>query len=706
MTTEQREFIEIAPALIQPNPWQPRSKTKAEDVKSLAASIKIDGLLQAPLVRRVQAATPGKTIYEIAFGHMRIAAWQQNTADPVPVLVQELTDEQMAIFALTENLHRKDITPLDAARAYKRALEIDGLTQETLADRVSMARSTIANSIRVLDLPKTVLAYVDDGRMAVHAAREFLVFHIKGHSHAKEIDFAISRCVTAREFTTPVVRRAIREAVLENEKDWRPLAGPKGDQGDECAQYARLTLREPTFDVEAFKAEHPGLVHAIPRATGKEDSREWTCGAREWSRAQTAATRIANQEAEEKAKAQGKKAQKSGSETTAVPWGTTRALSPKAKLRVVLEEDPVYKAAMAAQNTPISEAEAEQMAIAALVLDTDPIAVASGKKEDKTTDRANGLRIFRNHMVSELKRTGTIQTMLLQGKLIDEVIKHLQLGDYGVTEAQATKIMDKLHEELVTASIKLTEVKTSDTLKDVSALGPRTTLVDVDEEVVFVIGDERHYKGQPAAFDDPDECTTTCIKGAAWQDNYSGSFRLVCTNRACFSTKREKGRDTAAAEMAVEYGKDAALDIASQTALYQKMGPEFSRVIVAILAKQYTKMSNLRHKYQEDFGAYVPEILKRAAKASGVDLEAVEKGHLGLDLERVTKAMESLGETAQRSVASSLLTYAARFCGVGQFVRDTLEVSDARIQDVADELKHTLPNDLADTIREGAVEIK
>ena len=153
---------------IQPNPRQPRKDFDADALAELAASIRSLGLLQPLLVR----ARPGG--YELIAGERRHRAAQQAGLTEIPVIAVETDDRGSLERALVENIHREDLNPIEEASAYKQLLEEGGLTQEELASRVGRNRVTIANSLRLLELPADLQRLVVEGRLTGGHARALL----------------------------------------------------------------------------------------------------------------------------------------------------------------------------------------------------------------------------------------------------------------------------------------------------------------------------------------------------------------------------------------------------------------------------------------------------------------------------------------------------------------------------------------------------
>lgn len=162
--------------LIEDNPFQPRHSYSTKAIEDLAASIKVNGLLQIPPARR----RDGKV--ELGFGHMRKRAFIKLAKDDpqfeqMPVEIRQLSDEQMALFALEENIKRSDITPIEIARAVDKYMaSFADKTENDLAELLNMTQGNISNMRRVLRLPAAVLEKIEEGRINFTMGRELLVF--------------------------------------------------------------------------------------------------------------------------------------------------------------------------------------------------------------------------------------------------------------------------------------------------------------------------------------------------------------------------------------------------------------------------------------------------------------------------------------------------------------------------------------------------
>ena len=155
---------------IEPDPDQPRKNFDEDAMAALAESIGENGLLQ-PIAVRAKKTGPG---YVIIAGERRWRAARMAGLDEVPVLIKDVTDEQAAALALIENLQREDLDPIEVAEGCKKLIERYGLTQEEAAKRLGKSRSALANSLRLLNLPETVLELLKSGFLTTGHAKVVL----------------------------------------------------------------------------------------------------------------------------------------------------------------------------------------------------------------------------------------------------------------------------------------------------------------------------------------------------------------------------------------------------------------------------------------------------------------------------------------------------------------------------------------------------
>lgn len=153
---------------IKPNKGQPRKTFRAEELAELADSIKQNGILQPLLVRKKSSG------YEIVAGERRYQAAKAAGLTEVPVVIREISDDDVFKLALIENLQRSDLSPLEEAQGYRQLIKEKGLTQEELAKILSKSRSAITNTLRLLDLPREVQELVEEGKLTAGHARAIL----------------------------------------------------------------------------------------------------------------------------------------------------------------------------------------------------------------------------------------------------------------------------------------------------------------------------------------------------------------------------------------------------------------------------------------------------------------------------------------------------------------------------------------------------
>ena len=151
------------------NQQQPRNHFEKEKLQELAESIKVHGILNPIVARKLDAGG-----FEIIAGERRWRAAQLAGLKQVPVILREVPNQDSLELALIENIQRQDLNAVDEARAYKRLIEEYGLTQEETALRVGKERSTVANSIRLLVLPPEVLQMIVEGKLTVGHAKVLL----------------------------------------------------------------------------------------------------------------------------------------------------------------------------------------------------------------------------------------------------------------------------------------------------------------------------------------------------------------------------------------------------------------------------------------------------------------------------------------------------------------------------------------------------
>jgi ParB family chromosome partitioning protein len=161
-------LLEVPVNSVAPNPRQPRTVFEDESLDALALSIQEVGILQPIVVRRTG------TGFELIAGERRLRAAKRAGLATIPAVIRESDDTESLREALIENIHREDLNPIELAEAFRELLEELGLKQETLAERLGMSRSHIANTIRLLALPAECQQQLAEGRMQAGHGRALL----------------------------------------------------------------------------------------------------------------------------------------------------------------------------------------------------------------------------------------------------------------------------------------------------------------------------------------------------------------------------------------------------------------------------------------------------------------------------------------------------------------------------------------------------
>ncbi len=154
---------------IKRNAKQPRQHFDQESLVELSASIREKGLLQPILVRKV-----GEDSYQIVAGERRWRASQLAGVHEVPVVIKELSDQEVLEIAIIENVQRQDLNPVEEAKGYHNLINGFGHTQEDVSKVVGKSRSHVANLLRLLTLPKAVIKFIDEGKLTMGHARALI----------------------------------------------------------------------------------------------------------------------------------------------------------------------------------------------------------------------------------------------------------------------------------------------------------------------------------------------------------------------------------------------------------------------------------------------------------------------------------------------------------------------------------------------------
>ena len=154
--------------LLDPSPYQPRTRFAESALEELAQSIRSSGIIQPLVVRKIGGR------YQLIAGERRWRAAQRAQLLRVPVVLREVGDEQALELTLVENIQREDLNPIEQARAFQRLIEQFHLTQDEVAARTGKDRATVANSVRLLMLNETFLEWIEEGKITAGHGRALL----------------------------------------------------------------------------------------------------------------------------------------------------------------------------------------------------------------------------------------------------------------------------------------------------------------------------------------------------------------------------------------------------------------------------------------------------------------------------------------------------------------------------------------------------
>lgn len=194
--------LEIPLAELESNPLQPRRHFEQAALEELAATIRAHGVLTPVVVRRAPHG------YQIVAGERRVRAARLAGLTRIPAVIKEASNAQALEMALVENLQREDLNPVEAAEAYRRLTEEFGLTQEEVAERLGRDRSSVANALRLLRLPRRLREDLVAGALSEGHARALLGLE-KAADQLKARDLILKRGLTVRA-TEALVRRLRR----------------------------------------------------------------------------------------------------------------------------------------------------------------------------------------------------------------------------------------------------------------------------------------------------------------------------------------------------------------------------------------------------------------------------------------------------------------------------------------------------------------
>ncbi len=208
-------FISISQII--PNPHQPRHTIQPDELQDLVSSIREHGILQ-PLIVSQDAQSEQ---YTLIAGERRLRAAQLAGLDSVPVILRQVTAQQMLELALIENVQRADLTPLETAEAYHELHETFGLSHEEISVRVGKSRVSVTNTLRLLNLPESVRKALAEGRISEGHARALLGLP------TPQGQVAALQTVIRRELTVRQTEELVRQLCGEKpERTAKPAKSP------------------------------------------------------------------------------------------------------------------------------------------------------------------------------------------------------------------------------------------------------------------------------------------------------------------------------------------------------------------------------------------------------------------------------------------------------------------------------------------------
>jgi ParB family chromosome partitioning protein len=190
---------------IEVNPFQPRTEFDEEAIKQLSESIKQYGLIQPITVRKID-----ENHYQLISGERRLRAAKLLELETIPAYIREANDQQMLEMALVENIHRKDLDPIEIAISYKRLIEECNITQEELSNKIGKDRTTISNFLRLLKLPEEIQIGLKQNKITVGHARALI------NIDDTETQKMIYKQILLHDFSVREVEDIVRKIKSEN----------------------------------------------------------------------------------------------------------------------------------------------------------------------------------------------------------------------------------------------------------------------------------------------------------------------------------------------------------------------------------------------------------------------------------------------------------------------------------------------------------
>ena len=221
------EEVEISK--VSKSPWQPRSNFDADLLNNLTQSVKVHGVLQPLIVREIDGN------FELIAGERRLRAAEAAGLKTIPVIITTASDEKALQLALIENLQREDLNPIEEAEGYALLQKQFGLTQEKVAEQVGKARTSVANSLRILDLSDIIRKHLADGLLSI--------------GHAKVL-LTLDSSLEQEKLATRIIKESITVRALERlvKKLSLPIKKPRAEKSGLIASLVMISEnKNPTL---------------------------------------------------------------------------------------------------------------------------------------------------------------------------------------------------------------------------------------------------------------------------------------------------------------------------------------------------------------------------------------------------------------------------------------------------------------------------
>ena len=203
--TPVEEVLNLDLSDIEPNPYEPRESKEDEGLPELVKSIKEKGLIQPLVVRRRQSG------FQLICGGRRLRAAKMAGLEKIPAVLKVATDSEVLELAIIENVQREDLDPIEEASAYRNLMRTFGYTQNEVATKVGRNRSTVANMLRLLELPEKIRSYIRSGKLSSGHGRALLA--IKGNQARLALaEKIVRRSLTVRDIEKEASKSKGRKA--------------------------------------------------------------------------------------------------------------------------------------------------------------------------------------------------------------------------------------------------------------------------------------------------------------------------------------------------------------------------------------------------------------------------------------------------------------------------------------------------------------